>query len=827
MYFPKLKRNHIANFIGFLLVLLTVSVACIGFITYKNLSSIVVQLKTDTNPNNNLILYKEIMVTLSSMENKVESFQLTDNPLHLQRYNQSVQRVSTFLDSLNTLNPTDAELLTLNDSLTSLINQKTDILNNLITLYTYQEPINISAIDEKIAAIPKPKATAVDTLSDGQSQPAQPEPKKNLLKRIFGKKKSTESSSTAAKAPVDTDSILAAQAEKYQKEIARELRKAQEDAQQANMVFKRREMELESSHAQIQSSIMDLISFLESRETVKIKISSLNARELASRTNQQILIFSALTLILLVATTLVIFSYTQKNKKYQKLLRSSKNSAEQLAKAKERFFANMSHEIRTPMNAISGFTKILLKSDLKNEQREQVDIINRSSEHLLKLLNDILDFSKLQADKLQLEETIFSPKELCHEVCMLLEDHARDKNLSLLEEYGDLPEYVVGDPYRLKQILLNLLSNGVKYTESGFVKLHATASTHSDQAKLKFVVKDSGKGISKQHQSKIFKEFEQSDASAFSKGTGLGLAITKRLVQLHKGAINLKSTEGKGTTVTVNIGYTVSAEAPKPKETYIYHDKLKGSKILVADDEPFNVKLLTTLLDKHSIQYDEAYNGAEALDLARKNTYDAALLDLKMPKMSGWEVVKAIRSEDTPNKKIPVIALTATITKIDQEKSEAYGFDHIIRKPFDEKELFDLLINHSNQDQPVAPATETPADPEPEVAVDLSSLFAMGDQDFVDDMIETFITSAEQGWQKIEEAVAGQHYEETAITAHRIVAPARHFKATNLVKQLKTLEKRADEQDPNLTPDDLPPIKKELQAVITALRTKQKDLLSH
>ncbi|RED91906.1 ATP-binding protein [Marinoscillum furvescens] len=825
MQFPKLKRNHIANFIGFLLVLLAVSVACIGYITYKNLSNIVVQLKTDTNPNNNLILYKEIMVTLSAMENKVESFQLSDDPLHLQRYNESVQRVSTFLDSLNTLNPGDAELLTLNDSLTSLINQKTDILNNLITLSSYQEPLNLSGIDEKIAAIPKPQVPDTATAQPATTQPAE---KKNLLKRIFGRKNTEES--TTAQPEVNTDSIIAAQATAYQQEIARELEKAQQDALEASLIYKRREMELESQHAQIQSSIMDLISFLESRETVKIKISSLNARELASRTNQQILIFSALTLILLVTTTFVIFSYTQKNKKYQKLLQSSKNSAEQLAKAKERFFANMSHEIRTPMNAISGFTKILLKSDLKNEQREQVDIINKSSEHLLKLLNDILDFSKLQADKLQLEETVFSPKELCHEVCMLLEDNAKEKNLSLLEEYGELPQYIKGDPYRLKQILLNLLSNGVKYTESGFVKLHVSSQKSKGLTKLKFVVTDSGKGISKDHQSKIFKEFEQSDASSFSKGTGLGLAITKRLVQLHKGTINLKSTEGKGTTVTVGIAYNISTEAPKPKESYIYHDKLKGSKILVADDEPFNVKLLTTLLDKHHIQYDEAYNGADALELARKNTYDAALLDLKMPKMSGWEVVKTIRSEDGPNKEIPILALTATITKIDQEKSEAYGFDHIIRKPFDEKELFDLLINYSTNDnnsqQPGVTVT-SPAPHEPEVEIDLTSLFAMGDQEFVDDMIETFVKSAEEGWQKVESAVASQDFEEAAITAHRIVAPARHFKAQKLVKLLKALEKRADEQDPQLSPDDLPPIKKELHAVISALRAKQKDLLSH
>ncbi|MEQ8471579.1 MAG: ATP-binding protein [Marinoscillum sp.] len=813
-----LKRRHIANFIGFLLILLTIAVAGIGYTTYSNLSSIVSGLEKDSHPNNNLILYKAIMVYLSTMENKVESYQLSNDATYLEKYDESVVKVFTYLDSLDSRNPNDEELLRLNDSLANLINHKTNILNQILQLSVDSDRSELDRLSDQIDDISDIKVPdslkELDTIIaeiDQEELVAQNQEEENpttdergFLKKLFKKKtpvhitNEPEESSDPPKVIVKSkginkDSIYLAQTSQYRAKLQAALEQIQESTIEQRRSLKEKESQLQSSHAQVQEEIMQLIANLEKRESVKLKINSLKAQELASRTNQQILIFSSLAFLLLLVTISVLFSYVQKNKEYQSLLQGSKKSAEVLAKAKERFFANMSHEIRTPMNAISGFSKILMKSKLDPDQKEQVEIINKSSDHLLKLLNDILDFSKLQAHKLQLETRTFDLHELCAETCKLLKEPAKEKNLELIETYDELPKYVTGDPYRLKQILLNLLNNSIKYTEKGYVELRVKGKPGKNKSRVTFEIIDTGKGISKDHQHKLFQEFEQSDQSSFSKGTGLGLAITKRLVLLHDGDISLNSKEGDGTVVKVQISYQLSDTIPDSTQSYTYHDGLKGTKALVADDEPFNVKLLTTLLDKHQIIYDTATNGKEAYDLLLKETYDVVLLDLKMPEMTGWEVVKSIKESDNPNKEKPFIALTATVAKLDRSKIEMSGFSHILRKPFDEAELFGLISNHAGAQINAAVAVSPTAQVD---SIDLSTLEQMGDRDFVNDMVETFIKSAEEGWKEIEDHLKSGQLAVVSNAAHRIVAPARHLKATKLVELLKKIELNADQEKP-------------------------------
>ena len=792
-----LKRKNIANFIGFLLILLTISVTGIGYITYSNLSEIVSDLQTDSRPDDNLILYKEIMISISDMENKIESYQLTGNTNYLQQYDQSVVAVFKTLDSLNKRNRKDKELIALNDSLGNLVIRKNDLLEDILQLSQTDVETNLDPLQSHIEdlshiKIPDSLKEQKDTITQTEVI-AQKEKEGGLFNKIFKRKPAPPSSKTTTiiqDKEVNTDSIYLAQASTYQDKLREAITQIQQSNQAKSQQLKQRELLLQNKHDDIQQTIMDLISRLESRETVKMKINSLEARNLASKTNQQILIFSSLTFLLLLATIIIIFSYVQKNKKYQQLLKRSKESTETLSKAKERFFANMSHEIRTPMNAISGFSKLLLRSELNSDQQEQVEIIKKSSDHLLKLLNDILDFSKLQALKLQLEKKSFNLQELLDDTYKLLKEPADSKGLHLFTTYSDLPKYVSGDPYRLKQILINLLNNSIKYTEAGSVELKVTATNLDEKSTIEIQVIDTGRGIPKESQFRLFQEFEQSDQSSFSKGTGLGLAITKKLVQLHQGKINLESEEGEGTTVTVNLEYEIAAEPPREKEVFEYDDNFSDKKFLIADDEPFNIKLLATLLDKCHAKYDTAVNGAEAFELLQKNKYDVVLLDLKMPKMTGWEVAKAVRETDNPNVDQPLIALTATVAQIDKQKAQSSGFDHILRKPFDEAELFTLISKSAPGNrsikitQPIKKASMT--------QIDLSSLQKMGDDAFVTDMVETFIESANKEWTIIELALEAHDLDTVANSAHKIVAPARHLKAEKLVPLLKNIEKTAD-----------------------------------
>lgn len=832
-----MKRQTIENFIGFLLILLTTAIASIGVFTYINLSEIVNDLETDTNPNTNLILYKEIMVVISSMENKVESYELTGKRYYLDKYDQSVNTVIMLLDSLNQSNSGDIEMFTLNDSLEHLIDKKTALLNDLLALSFNDSPSDMTDLKAQIEklsdlGIPDsliPSSKSPDTIRNvvttipQTTTTEQIEEKKGFLQRLFSKKEEPPKPkerileqnviTIKEEEPLNRDSILLAQASHYQSELSETLAKIQAQSKETNRYLREKRMTLQNAHTEIQNQLIELIGRLESRETIKVKSRARTARELAGQTNEQLIIFSSLTLTLLLTTSLVLITYIRRNKKYQSLLRDAKQSTEALAHAKERFFANMSHEIRTPMNAISGFTKILMRSDLQPDQREHVEIISKASDHLLKLLNDILDFSKLQADKLQLEQTIFDFKELCQDTCLLFKEPALEKGITLTAVYENVPEYVLGDPYRLKQILINLLNNSVKFTDSGAVTLKITGTrVHEEVSDLQIEVIDTGRGIPEQNQHRLFREFEQSDQSSFSKGTGLGLAITKRLVMLHNGSITLKSAEGQGTTVTVNMQYQLSAEPPKAPAEYIYHDELKGFRVLIADDEPFNIKLLSTLLDKHQIKHDAATNGQEALDLLQTNTYDAVLLDVKMPELSGWEVAERIKSNPGPNQDKLFIALTATVAKLDTAFSERHGFDYILRKPFDEKELFELIGMRSDSE-----VADTPMENPAEKIVDLTALAMMGDRYFVEDMVSTFIQSASEGWETVEKELIAKNYDAIAGVAHRIVAPARHLKAHALVTLLKEMETNAKNGKP-ISEALTERTYQELQRVISALK---------
>lgn len=841
MQLTNLRRDQIASLLGLTLIILTISVAGAGYFTYLNLAKIVSQLETDNKPNKNLLLYKETLVALTGMENQVEFYQLTEENIYLENYNAYTEQVSNYLDSINKINQSDEDLLVFNDSLAHLIDRKTELLNRLLRLTPEATGNDLTSLEQKVDRIPEiikentktSVATEVRTSTDQPSDTTlevsedYKEEKEEVgwLKKLFSgtKKKEKEPGSAPINTPEQTttpqvdmasaqktkDSLLAVKANEYKAELSREIKKIKTDSENALKEMKSREMELETSHFETQNRIMDLITYLESRESLKLELNTLQAKELTSRTNQQILTFTILGTLLLLTSLIILLNYYTKSIKYQELLEESKKSTETLAKAKERFFANMSHELRTPMNAISGFTKILLKSPLNEDQREQLEIINKSSEHLLRLLNDVLDFSKLQAEKLQLETMPFQLKEVFLDTLKLLNESALKKGIHLTHQLDDLPEAVIGDPHRLRQILTNLISNAIKYTNEGEVKLMVSSKKQKEGVVVTTKVSDTGVGISKAQQFRLFQEFQQANQSSFSKGTGLGLAITKRLVLLHdQGKIDLKSSEGKGTEVTFSLGYPLSIEpvaSPTIPERLLDLGKLR---VLIADDEPFNIKLLETLLDDENISYHKAMDGEEAYQLLLEHTYDIGLLDLKMPKKDGWEVVKLIREEKGPNQETPFIALTATISKEEKERSTHSGFNHILKKPFDEKELFDLISEYTKE--PLESKNNQ---------IDLSMLQTMGDRSFVEEMVQTFIDSAEGGMLTIQQNLLDKNYDQMALTAHRIVAPARHFKANKLVKMLKDLEKRAERKDPTISEETIRNIGDQLAMTCQSLRT--------
>ena len=369
--------------------------------------------------------------------------------------------------------------------------------------------------------------------------------------------------------------------------------------------------------------------------------------------------------------------------------------AEDAVKAKQQFLSNMSHEIRTPMNAIIGFTKVLLKTDLTEKQKEYLLAIKMSGDALIVLINDILDLAKVDSGKMVFEQIPFKLASSISAMLHLFEPKIQEKNLKLVKEYDkNIPEVLVGDPVRLHQIILNLVSNAVKFTTIGKITISVRMlSEDEEKATIRFSVTDTGIGIHENKINKVFENFQQatSGTSRLYGGTGLGLAIVKQLVEPQGGTISVESKMDEGTTFSFTLSFKkTKALVDQDLELVMMDPEIKSLRILVVEDIALNQLLMKTLLDDFEFECDIASNGKIAIEKLQNNNYDIILMDLQMPEMNGFEATEFIRKNINPT--IPIIALTADVTTADLAKCKAVGMNDYIAKPVDEKLLYSKIV---------------------------------------------------------------------------------------------------------------------------------------
>ena len=374
---------------------------------------------------------------------------------------------------------------------------------------------------------------------------------------------------------------------------------------------------------------------------------------------------------------------------------SATRTAEDAVKAKQQFLSNMSHEIRTPMNAIIGFTKVVMKTQLTEKQKEYLTAIKMSGDALIVLINDILDLAKVDAGKMTFEATPFKLASSISAMLHLFETKIQEKNLELITDYDpNIPEVLIGDPVRLHQIILNLVSNAVKFTPQGKITVSiALLSENKEQVTIKFSVTDTGIGIPENKIDKIFENFQQasSGTSRLYGGTGLGLAIVKQLVEPQGGIISVQSKTEQGSTFSFTLSFKKTTDMTELDTEIVDLDtKIKNIKVLVVEDIPLNQLLMKTLLDDFGFERDMASNGKIAIEKLEQNNYDIILMDLQMPEMNGFEATEFIRKKMKST--IPIIALTADVTTVDLAKCKAVGMNDYIAKPVDEKLLFKKII---------------------------------------------------------------------------------------------------------------------------------------
>ncbi|HEX5171904.1 MAG TPA: response regulator, partial [Cyclobacteriaceae bacterium] len=476
--------------------------------------------------------------------------------------------------------------------------------------------------------------------------------------------------------------------------------------------------------------------------------------------------------------------------------------AKENALAKERFLANMSHEIRTPLNGIMGMTRQLAKTKLDVTQREFLNIIYMSSQNLMAILNDILDLTKLHSNKLQLEEIGFSINKIIKSVIQNFEEQAESKGIELLYQIDEnICPVLLGDPVRLYQILMNLVSNAIKFTNKGYVKIECEQKKILENTcEIEIKVEDTGVGM--QDTKVIFEAFEQESNKVFRKfgGSGLGLAICKELVELYKGKISVESRFGKGSVFSLVLPFKVGSENEFIDEIpsiELEQSLLAGKKVLLADDNEINQFVIQSILKDWKMNITLVNNGEEAIQKTKEESFDLILMDIKMPVINGMEATIHLRRE--LHNTTPIIALTANSLPVEIEKTREVGMDDFVSKPVDPTLLYSKILKLLGIDANTkAFDNDRFAFKEEKGLYDLGTIkdLARGSNEFIITTIELFLDKTPPIINAIHKALQVNDISEIKSQAHKLKSTANLFMMDKVIGLIDRLE-NFDEQKGN------------------------------
>ncbi|MFT4031897.1 MAG: response regulator [Siphonobacter sp.] len=518
----------------------------------------------------------------------------------------------------------------------------------------------------------------------------------------------------------------------------------------------------------------------------------------------------------------------------QERLEEAKAIAENAALMKENFLANMSHEIRTPLNAIIGFTNLLENTPLNAEQSEFMKAVSTASRNLLTIVNDILDISKIEAGMLQFESIPFSIASLVQSIKIMLQPAVFDKQLELqvvVDEH--IPSLVLGDPTRLTQILLNLASNAVKFTEKGKIVVRVQALGQvTEKAWIQISVQDTGIGIASEVLPHIFERFRQESSFTTRRygGSGLGLNIVHSLVEMQGGRISVSSTPGMGSLFVVQLPYTITTPVSTDENLQLpsyAHDIHRVISVLVVEDNPMNQKLALAVLGRMGYSAKIADNGLKALEKLQNRTYDLVLMDIQMPVMDGYETTRQIRNVLKIN--VPIIAMTAHALVGERERCLQVGMNDFISKPFQMAELFRIVRRHLNASTPVVPENSNVFNNNnktPVFKLDYLREVTGGDEEAIADLLSVFVEETPIQLQNMIDALEQNDIVQVGKIAHALKSPAQMIGADEVGRILIRIQELAH-KDTDLT--NIQPLAEEvkmhLNIILPLIQETIKELL--
>ena len=526
-----------------------------------------------------------------------------------------------------------------------------------------------------------------------------------------------------------------------------------------------------------------------------------NSVEYVSASKNWSVLEIALGIMTAIAAVVILIADVNTRNKLEKQLRIAKRQADQNAILKEQFMANMSHEIRTPMNSILGFSDLLDKTTLDKQQSEYLSAVKTSGANLLTIINDILDFSKIEAGKLNIEKISFNLIELIDSLKSMFIPKAQDKQIQLVVNIdAKTPTFIFGDPTRLTQILVNLISNAIKFTHHGEVSLTCIVSElNSEEVSLVFKIKDTGIGIPDDKINSVFERFNQGNTETTRKygGNGLGLAIVKQLVEIQQGTISLNSKEGLGSEFLVKLKYPISQENQIQKiedgNDFFKISTKRPLYVLLVEDHILNQKLALTYLTNFGLIVDLAENGLEAIEKFKTKLYDLVLMDIQMPVLDGYHAALQIRRDLKST--VPIIAMTANIMADEREKCYSFGMNDYLSKPFKEVDLYNIVnqyIGNKDKIDVHAPSHQSNVtSSESIINHDHLKTLSRGNAKFIKEIIDIFLEQNPIEIDELETAINNKDFLTIRTVSHKMKTSIGFIGIDQLLPELTKIEKLA------------------------------------
>lgn len=745
-----------------------VALAAAVFLTWYNFRNTTALSHTIENlqkPDTRISDLNLLVLNVNNAESDVRSFAITRNKDYLASYYNMVSASDSQMIHLKSLFAGYEKEF---DDISKSVKKKFELYDELIDL-RYRQLINeaMSKISGNVKDIVIP--------ADNDSVAAT---KQSFFKRLFSSGKRMRELEEKA---ILLDSLNELQTQKLSS-IKKTVTAAQENEVKQISILSEKELLLLEQDKALKEQLQEQVNNLEGKIRINNEIQS---QKVVYDSRQQMQTVMAVTLfasVFILLLSIIILTGISRANRYKTELEKAKAKSEQLAKFKEDFLASMSHEIRTPLSAITGFTKRLLNTSATSEQKQYIRTIDMAGDHLLNIVNDVLDLSRIETGKLQLKNENFSVAALVNDVYSMLSQKASEKHINFTADTTSVMRDVVeGDPLRLRQILINIVANAIKFTNEGSVHLMVTKP---EKDKYSFKVSDTGIGIPEEKLQRIFNPYEQADNIEKNYGgTGLGLAITGKITELLHGDIAIESRLQKGTVITVTIPYrqveTADAHTTVSKQEEKY---LLNENILIAEDDDLNRELAIASLKEAGADVITAHNGKEAIEKILLNNPVAVLMDVQMPEMNGRQAVMFIREHIS--KTLPVIGITANMMNDARQECADAGMNEVLLKPFDTKQLATILLplieRHKEQSALVTDV----------FSFNLSSLYktSNGKSDFVIKMLKIFVSSNTKLFDNTLRFTEEEKYTEAAAHLHRMIPSFRQLELDHFTKIFKNLE---------------------------------------